>query len=214
MFRNVPYLNAVCREDHCMDVKVRREFCQTCYQDIVTEEAGECTVLRPKVPAPYFDEVVGYRRYKRWKFVELCEDVCYRVCGWFTSYTRCNRACRGVCVSYEYLEPIIERVQRQALEPVTVPCDPPMQVLQQSIPISCCESFIERSPNVQCRERCRSAQVQATERLRQVNSEAAEPFERLNQARQAVLIANTRSAKARIQQDGARLRKEQAREPY
>ena len=207
-------LNAVCREDNCMDVEVRREFCQTCYQDILTEEAGECIILRPKVPAPYFDDVVGFRRYRRWEYVELCEDVCYRVCGWFTSYTRCRRACRGVCVSNEYVEPIIGRVQKQVLEPVTVPCDPPMQVLQQSIPLSCCESYIERTPNVQCRERCRSAQVQATERLRQVSSEAAEPFERLNRARQAVLIANTRLARARIQRDSARLRRDQAREPY
>ena len=117
-------------------------------------------------------------------------------------------------MSVAYSEPVIERVQRTVLVPVTESCDPPMQVLEQSIPMSCCESYIERSPDVQCREMCRSAQVQATERLSEVNREAAEPFERLNEAREAVLAANTRLARARIQRDNAQLMRDQIIQPY
>lgn len=207
-------LNEVCREDSCMDIRTVREVCQTCYQDILSEEPGECTVLRPQEPAPYFDELVGYVTRRRWEYRTICEDYCYRVCGWFTSYTRCRTRCRGKCVSVAYSEPVIERVQRTVLVPVTESCDPPMQVLEQSIPMSCCESYIERSPDVQCREMCQSAQVQATERLSEVNREAAVPFERLNEAREAVLAANTRLARARIQRDNAQLMRDQILPPY
>ena len=207
-------LNEVCREDSCMDVQTVREVCQTCYQDVLSEDPGECTVLRPQVPAPFFDELVGYVTRRRWQYVILCQDVCYRVCGWFTSYTRCRRSCRGKCVSVAYSEPQIRRVQRTVLVPVTESCDPPMQVLEQSIPMSCCESYIERSPDVQCREMCQSAQVQATEILSEVNREAAEPFERLNEARQAVLAANTQLARARIRRDNAQLMRDQILQPY
>ena len=207
-------LNQVCREDRCMDIRTVREVCQTCYQDIVSEEPGQCTVLRPQEPAPYFDELVGYETRRRWEYRTLCEDYCYRVCGWFTSYTRCRRRCRGKCVSVAYSVPVIERVQRTVLVPVTESCDPPMQVLEQSIPMRCCESYIERSPDVQCQEMCRSAQVQATQRLSELNMEAAEPFEILNEAREAVLAANTRLARARIQRDNAQLMRDQIIQPY
>ena len=207
-------LNEVCQEDGCMDVQTVREVCQTCYQDILSEDPGQCTVLRPQVPAPFFEELVGYVTRRRWEYRTLCESYCYRVCGWFISYTKCRRRCRGKCVSVAYSEPVIERVQRTVLVPVTESCDPPMQVLEQSIPMSCCQSYIERSPDIQCREMCRSAQVQATERLSEVNREAAEPFERLNEAREAILAANTRLARARIQQDNAQLMRDQIITPY
>ena len=207
-------LNMVCEENSCTDVEVRREVCQTCYQDILSEEPGECTVLRPQEPIPYVDVQVGFITRRRWEYVTLCEDSCYRKCGWFTSYTKCRRICRGKCVSVAYSEPDIRRVQRPVLVPVTESCDPPMQVLEQSVAMTCCESYTERSPDVQCREMCRSAQVQATEQLREVMGEAAEPFERLNQARQAVLAANTRLARARVQRDSVQLMRDQIREPY
>lgn len=209
-------LNDVCREDSCTDIQTVREVCQTCYQDIVSEEPGECTVLRPQVPAPFFDELVGYETRRRWEYRTICESYCYRVCGWFTSYTRCRRRCRGKCVSVAYSVPVIRRVQRTVLVPVTESCDPPMQVtvLEESIPLTCCESYIERSLDVQCREMCRSAQVQATERLGEVNREAAEPFERLNEAREAVLAASTRLARARVQRNNAQLMRDQIIQPY
>ena len=205
-------LNQVCREDSCIDIGIEREICQTCYQDILSEEPGECTVLRPQ--EMNFEELVGYMTRRRWEYQTICENYCYRVCGWFTSYTRCRTRCRGKCVSVPYSVPIIERVQRTVLVPETESCDPPMQVLEQSIPMSCCQSYIERSPDVQCREMCRSAQVQATQRLNEVNREAAEPFERLNEAREAALAANTRLARARIQRDNAQLMRDQIIQPY
>ena len=204
-------LNQVCQLDSCMDIEVRRDVCQTCYQDIVVEGSGTCTVLRPKVVC---DEVVQYVRRRRWRYVTLCQDYCYRVCGWFTSYTRCRQSCRGLCVSEEYLEPMMDIVKKTVLEPKTEPCDPPQQVLNQSISMTCCQSYIERSPDLQCQEMCRSAQVQATERLRETNRQVAEPFERLNQARQAVLNANARLARARVERDSAQFMRDQAREPY
>ena len=208
-------LNEVCQESSCMDVEVRREVCQTCYQDILTEQAGVCTELRLKNPEPYFEEKVGYITRRRWRYIELCQDVCYRVCDWWSSYTRCRRQCRGKCVSEEFKEPIIQRVQKPVLEPVEVPCDPPMLMLSESIAATCCESYTERSPNVECREMCRSAQVQATERLREVNSETAEVFERVNQARQTVLAANARLARARVQRDNIEMMRNQIRDnPY
>ena len=206
-------LNQVCQEDSCMDIEVRREVCQTCYQDILIEGSGTCTDLRPKVPAPYFDQKVGYMIRIEWAYVQFCQQYCDRI--WFIfSFTICWTSCRGICVPNEYKEPIIQRVQKTVLEPVTVPCDPPQQVLEQSISMTCCESYIERSPDLQCREMCRSAQVQATERLRETNRQVAEPFERLNQARQAVLNANARLARARVERDSAQFMRDQAREPY
>ena len=207
-------LNQVCQEDSCMDINVHREVCQTCYQDILTEEAGMCVILQPVVPAPYVEELVGYITRRRWEYVTLCRRVCYRRFGWFSFRVSCRTRCRGVCVPIVYSVPDIRRVQRPILEEVTVPCDPPMQALEQSVPLTCCESYIERIPNVQCREMCRSAQVQATERLREVNNVAAEPFEQLNRARQVVLVANTRLARARIQRDSAQMMRDQVRKPY
>ena len=204
-------LNQVCREDSCTDVEVRREVCQTCYEDILVEGSGLCTELRPKVPSPFFEEY-HILTIKTWTYVTLCEDY-YRCC-YIYSTTKCERVCRGKCISQEYEVPIKRRVQRTVLEPVTVPCDPPMLVLGQSVPMTCCVSYTERSPNLQCQEMCRSAQVQATERLREVNSEAAEPFERLNEARRAVLAANTRLARARIQRDSAQFMRDEANKPY
>ena len=204
-------LNEVCQESSCMDVEVRREVCQTCYQDILTEEAGLCTILRPITPDPILDVVVGYTTQGRWQYVQVCQDVCSRICDWFTSYTRCNRECRGVCVYREFMEPVIERVQQPALEFETVPCDPPKLVFSETITATCCESYIEQSPNVECREMCRSAQVQATERLREVNSETAEVFERVNRARQTVLAANARLARARVQRDNIQLMRDELR---
>ena len=195
-----------------MDIQTVHEICQTCYQDELSEEPGECTVLRPQVQ--HFTELVGYMISRRWEYRTICVNYCYRVCGWFTSYTRCRRRCRGKCVSVHDREPVIERVARTVLVPTIESCDPPMQVLEQSIPMSCCESYIERSPDVQCREMCRSAQVQATERLSEVNREVAEPFERLNEAWQAVLAANTRLARACIQRDNAQLMRDQIITPY
>ena len=208
-------LNEVCREDGCMDELVHREVCQICYQDVTTEEAGMCTVLKPLVPAPYFDEQVGYITFTRWEFVTLCRILCYRRTAFsIFSFRGCRRECRSVCVSIVYREPDIRRVQREVLIEVTEPCEPPNQVLQQSIPLSCCQSYEERIPNVQCREMCRSAQVQATESLREVNSETGEVFGRVNEARRTVLAANTKLARARIQLDNARQMRDIIRGSY
>ena len=207
--------NQVCREEDCLDQIVRREVCQTCYQDVLTEEAGMCTVLQPLVPAPYFDELVGYITRTRWEFVNVCRRRCYRFTAFFFFSIRfCRRVCRSVCVPIVYSEPDIRRVQREVLVEVTESCDPPKQVLEQSIPARCCQSYEERVPNVQCREMCRSAQVQATDVLRKVNSETAEVFERVSEARRAVLAANTRLARATIQRDSAEQMRDRVRASY
>ena len=106
-------LNEVCREDSCMDIPIDREVCQTCYQDVLSEDPGECTVLRPQEPAPFFDELVGYVTRRRWEYVRLCEDVCYSFC-FFISISFCRTRCRGKCVSVAYSEPQIKEFKGQS----------------------------------------------------------------------------------------------------